>query len=371
MTLFCPKCGRKLKSQDELVSSVCPNCYLNDHILSITLNEEFMICSRCGAVYYAHKWHYSDSSILEEIKKYLTEKQKQKQESDEVRYEFRIEKVTIEKSSRNEGFFRVEIVFFNFPYESLLIDKKVETFEIPFKYTLCDRCSKQITGYYESTVRIKQGGKRLSDPTKKLIQHEIQQFLISKIKNPQDFITRYTEHGKYIEFQMGSKNLARALASHFKKKYSANIDISAKLHGRTSGKTQYRTSISIDLPRFSKGTIGTFKDRKGLYLIEKVDSNRVYLLELFSKQRTVVSLKEFQSFEELSPAAFIEFQVISVSPGDIQLLNLQNYEIYNVSPTEITFPVEPNMIIKGIIFNNVLIILPIMNQKTNLNLDIK
>ena len=366
MTIFCPKCGRKLKSQSELILSVCPNCYLDEHPLTTTIDEEIMICSRCGALYYAHKWHYSDVPITEEIKNYVTEKQRQKQEHDEIKYDFKVNTVTIEDVSGNEGLFRIMITFFDFPYDSLLIDKKVESLEIPFKYTICDRCSKQITGYYESTVRIKQGGRKLSVETKRLIKQEIQQFLNSKIKNPQDFITRYTEHEKYIEFQMGSKNLARALATHFKKRYNAAIDVSAKLHGRSSGKTQYRTSVSIDLPRFNKGTIGTFRNREGLYLIEKVDSSRVHLFELTSKRKLVVSQKEFQSFEEMDASAFIDFQVLSVSPNDIQLLNLQNYEIYNVSPSEIPFHVETNMIIKGIIFNNVLIILPIISQKTNL-----
>lgn len=110
---------------------------------------------------------------------------------------------------------------------------------LEIKEVLCPNCNRRAGGYYEAIVQLR------ADNVESRIEetHTILSRLYARDKKA--FIVEEMLLKGGADIKLGSTKAAKAVASHFKNKYGAEIKESASLVGRKEGKNLYRTTVLI------------------------------------------------------------------------------------------------------------------------------
>lgn len=305
---FCPKCGKIIEGNSELCST-CNNIDFEFKDIVIT------ICNSCKSYYYANKWaSFKDLNAV--VKKVLSLKIKINNTSNKVNNAYNKNKKFIVKKMFKKD---LENILFLKPGNNL--EQKItlkfnnQLFDIPvvFKSTLCNKCSRKNSKYFESILQLRNCNEEILS----FIRREV-----LKQNKKGIYITKEVPLEKYsleqIDIYLTNQTYAKTLAEKVRKNFGGIIKKNAQhysLDWQTS-KTVYRLNLLLELPNYKKNDV--IKMNNHLYKIQSIGS-KIHVVDL--KTNTKTSLPNNNAYDILHP---VIFQVIKRYP-EYEVLDPNTY----------------------------------------------
>lgn len=144
----------------------------------------------------------------------------------------------------------------------------------------CDRCSRYSGGYYAGTIQLRADGRKPDEFEKDralAIAHRHEEE-VQEMGERLSFITEVQENKDGVDIIISSHNLGEAISKSITKELGGKITRHPKLAGEKDGKTIYRMTYLVRLPRYQKGDVFEEKDR--YYEIRGIDSNLIKYFDL-------------------------------------------------------------------------------------------
>ena len=326
--MYCVECGKNEVFKD----GVCKNCYIKTH--TFTRGPKIIdipVCSYCNSYKYKNTW--TAETFTEVLKRII------KQNFDINRI---LKNINIQTECKDEKHgIKCKVLITGF-IDDMEITEKHDVF-IRLKKTICNTCSKQYGGYYESIIQIRTEGNRKL--TKKELK-DIEVFVLDTVEdmymkgNRALFISDYgMEHGG-LDFYLSEKNAAYTIAKMLQENYGGTIKQSSKNIGMKDSKQIYRMTYLIRLPLYKKNDIIRIKNM--FFLVKTTTGNKIKIINLEDWSETTVEAKKIQNISLIGGVEQInEMIIISQTDDEIQLMNQKNYKIRTVKkPRKIFFKDE-------------------------------
>ncbi len=185
------------------------------------------------------------------------------------------------------------------------VGKKVLTrkyhLKVPVVFTLCDRCMKFRSGYYEAILQVRSLRGKLTEREREEIENFVTEAAASLLeRDPMAYISDVEHPDEGIDFYIGSLNAARKLARRLIDAYGGTVVESHKLVGfdRERGKRKYKAAISVRIPHFRKGDVLLVNGQP--YLVTGF-GERCLLRHLINKEVARRKWEELKGVEVLKP----------------------------------------------------------------------
>lgn len=165
-------------------------------------------------------------------------------------------------------------------YQGVSLNRELKT-EVQIKFQVCQTCSRQAGGYYESILQIRTKRKEILDDAVDLVYKEID-------SSSAEFFT--TDAGPVrggYDFQLSSTEKARSISRDLMVKFGGHVTETNTLVGRKDGRDLLRHTFGVRLP--------SVKLRDYLYMddnvwkVIRVDRRRAKIIMIISpfSQKTV------------------------------------------------------------------------------------
>ena len=131
-------------------------------------------------------------------------------------------------------------------YHGLDLTADLET-EIKLKFQVCQTCSRQAGGYYESILQVRTKRKEILDMAVDMVYNELD-------SSSSDFFT--TEAGVVrggYDFQLSSTEKARSVSRELMIKFGGHVNETNTLVGRKDGRDLLRHTFGVRLPNVKNG----------------------------------------------------------------------------------------------------------------------
>ncbi|WP_297062823.1 60S ribosomal export protein NMD3 [Thermococcus sp.] len=356
---FCYRCGISESEGGPLIGGLCQVCYRKENpvlLIGDEINTE--LCQNCGSYKKRGIWVDPKSYELEELIFEVAEnallEELEDSFSDEIR-EYEVlpsdELEEIDDLPVGRAVVSFEPVDFHIEHFPAIIVYKVrvkarthelqrelhdekKTVTVYVRQTVCPRCQKFLGGYFEAILQVRAEGRPLSDEERKaigkLVEEKVDEIMQ---KDRMGFIQDTIEKEEGLDFYMGSTSSARKIAQAIKERFGGTISEAYELVGmdRQTSREVYRTSVSVRIPKFRKGDI--VSDRKGnVYEVERVDGKGLTLRNLENWENEHLDWKTAKR-EQVDTVEHEETEamVTSVTPGEVQLMDMGNYETYELN----------------------------------------
>ncbi|WP_297466402.1 60S ribosomal export protein NMD3 [Thermococcus sp.] len=356
---FCYRCGISESEGGPLIEGLCQVCYRKENpvlLIGDEINTE--LCQNCGSYRKRGIWVDPKSYELEELIFEVAEnallEELEDSFSDKIR-EYEVltpdELEEIDDLPVGRAVVSFEPVDFHIEHFPAIIvyevRVKARTHELQrelhdeskrvtvyVRQTVCPRCQKFLGGYFEAILQVRAEGRPLSDEERKaigkLVEEKVDEIMR---KDRMGFIQDTIEKEEGLDFYMGSTSSARKIAQAIKERFGGTISEAYELVGmdRQTSREVYRTSVSVRIPKFRKGDI--VSDRKGnVYEVEKVDGKGLTLRNLENWENEHLDWKTARR-EQVDTVEHEESEamVTSVTPGEVQLMDMGNYETYELN----------------------------------------
>ena len=248
-TSKCLKCGNPA-----LIEQLCKDCYLDSYHNVIGFkNFNLSVCILCGSYNYGKEFRPAmefDKDFLKTIKKAFYENTKfhKKPESYKVDAEF----PQHEKKQGNQVKAIVNIHVKTKIGEGKYSLIKEENYNIPlrFRYSVCDRCSRGYSKYFEVKIQLRN--------RKNFHFNEVVSFVRAKVKERKGvFITKEEELRDGIDFYVTSQKFVQTIGSGLTRRFAGDLKVTSSLHTRDwkTSKDLYRVDVVFRLGDFNVGDI--------------------------------------------------------------------------------------------------------------------
>ncbi|WP_158296895.1 MULTISPECIES: 60S ribosomal export protein NMD3 [Archaeoglobus] len=226
----CVVCGREIET-----GSLCGKCMVEKEEVAKIDEFEITVCSRCNLIRLGNRW--VERSVEEVIEEMVLRNAR-------VVEEFNVTEVAI---SQEHCVFRGEIS-----------GDEVKIL-VPLKYrinkVLCEKCSREAGGYYESIVQLRAAGRELSDEEIEKALEIVDEVISSAPEDQKAFISKLERKREGVNIFFGSRNIGKKVSRMIMKKLGGSITESKKLHTRIDGRDVYRFTYSVKLPEYREGDI--------------------------------------------------------------------------------------------------------------------
>ncbi len=326
--MYCVECGKNEIFKD----GVCKNCYIKTHTFTKGPKViDISVCSHCNSYKYKNTW--TSESFNEILKKVIKQN---------FKFNRSLKNIDIQTDCQEEQHIlkcRISIIGY---IDDIKVTENHDVL-IRLRKTICNTCSKQYGGYYESIIQIRTEGNRKL--TKKELK-DIEAFVLNTVKdmytkgNRTLFISDYgLEHGGF-DFYLSEKSAAYTITKMLQERYGGTIKRSSKNVGMKDSKQIYRMTYLIRLPFYKKNDI--IKIDNSFFLVKSTTGNKIKIINLENWSETAVETKKIQNISLIGGIEQIkEMIVISQTDDEIQLMNQKNYKILTVKkPIKQFFDVE-------------------------------
>ncbi len=242
---FCSVCG---KTSEVLIESKCRDCFLREkEFFRLPESLEVKICKNCLSYFKKSRWSFVGNDLEEVLREASFSAIKDSVEPKDASIKVSLQ--DIKKSSETVYLVscsvEIEGKIFGVEYGA---EKNVE---VRARLELCDNCSRQAGGYYESILQVRSED-ALSTAERKEIESLVNKSISSLAqKDGKAFLSDFKAMKEGMDFYIGSTKVARKLAEVLREKFGGKISESPKLFGRSkSGKDLYRVTIALRLPKF-------------------------------------------------------------------------------------------------------------------------
>jgi NMD protein affecting ribosome stability and mRNA decay len=286
---FCPQCGNIITDHHTL----CSDCRVTDFHFK---NIKIFLCNNCKSYNHKNKWHKFTSLPSQVIDKILEDTVKHKKVKFEKANEYSVDELLSFKAGVHKNI-------------TLTVSINHEKFDLPanFDVTLCPKCAKQGTKYFEGILQTRN------------VTDEIVQFIINdaeKQKSKGVHITK-EDHiegaGRNIDYYYTDKGYLKVIAEKLRNHFGATLKHNAQLFSIDweTSKNLYRLNLLVEFPKYNKNDV--LKIDNQLYMIVSMDE-KVHVLNLKTNSKTLLAHKE--TYEVLRPVDAIvtkkypEFEVL-------------------------------------------------------------
>ena len=352
MTRQCPKCGKPASKSKPFIDGFCTACYFEQHPLIILRREpEAKICPRCQAFYASGRWIHQTTQPDEEhlFDMVCSLLDPLFAPSQPASFDVQLQEPPAEAPAKAK---KLQVVVSAQAEEFSFKEQKVVT--IPIIPTLCNQCRQAAGGYFEAVVQIRSSAGKLSEAQADQIAGFISTRLVDADLPSSSVKMAETRGGFDIKCMTG--RLGRTLAKDLAETFGLTQKISSKVVGRTrEGKNLRRDTYSLRFPLYQVGDVIIFKDSP--FRITGLRNGRYILTNLAAEHRETLSPKDLSELDAVFLNDEIQtFQVISVEGDVVQLMNQEDYSMYDLPRPERELPI--GSMVSAIVWDNRLVLLP-------------
>jgi len=289
---FCPNCGRKIEHGTEF----CAHCKSVDFKFK---DIDMTVCNNCHSYLHRNKWakykdinHVIEEVVSDNIKDKVNVSRLKKMESDAL---------TAYKAGVNKDI-------------TIEVSMTRQKFDLPAKFhvTLCPKCSKQGTKYFQSILQVRNSTGEINAFIKSEIAKQAEKGIHL---NKEESVDATDDN---IDFYITSQSYARTLAEKVRKNFGGIIKKNAQLFSINweTSKNLYRLNILLELPNYKKDDV--IKKGDDLFKIVSFDK-KVHVTNLKNNHKT--SLPHSDSYDILKP---VEVMIMKKYP-EFEILDPNTY----------------------------------------------
>jgi nonsense-mediated mRNA decay protein 3 len=307
----CYQCGKR----EAAIEGLCEPCFLEGQPPLFLKDLKIPVCKECGAFYFGV---WKDNPLAEIVEEYIG-----LENSDFI----------IREHGQN---FIVSVVARQKFHKNQTVPLVQQTeFSVYTKESLCDQCSKMLSGYYQAVLQVRRQDHFLTERERKLVLDIVTTSLKKK-----DFISRIEERKEGTNFYFSTAKAAKRTADILKRRLGGIIRESYHTVGfnRQKSTETKRGTILFSLYRYKKGDIVFCQDS-----IYEVRSAHRKLHLKNAEEEKVIPWKKVEFLENqnqisvlpLSSYDIYECQVIDVNPSSVMVM-LPNFDtVYLKRPKDI------------------------------------
>ena len=314
--MFCVRCGREGATYE----SLCVECFLaNNRFSKVPDHVDLFQCYHCKEFQLGKSWyrHSVDEAVREAVKRAL--KVSKNVEVAGVRTD------VVEADAKN---YHVRLNA-KMEYSDLSVQEESKT-TVRLKNTVCPRCSKIMGSYYESIVQIRGRDRKLSEPQKELLLHELQsKVAAAQEDNREMFITKLEEVTGGFDAYLSDISLGKGISKELADRYGAEVKESSTLVTQREGKDVYRVTYLVRLPSYLRGEVILFKDRP--HQVHSITSTTTKLINLKTHEPINVSNSELRTAMLIGKHEdILEAVILMETTKEMQLLHPNSYKTVDV-----------------------------------------
>lgn len=326
--MFCVECGKEGPIFGE---GVCISCYLKTH--SFTKGPKIIdipICTNCGSYKYKNTW---TTDLFDDFLRLMIRKNFQ------ISKELEKVDITTECKGKKENL-ECKVIISGFLNDIEIVEE--HKIIVHVKNNVCDVCSKQFGGYYEATIQIRPGRKKLTKDELEEIRSNVES-LVESMRSKGNrglFITDFGEEHGGLDFFLSDRSAACNIAKQIQEQYGGEIKQSSKNVGMEDSKQVYRMTYLVRLPSLQKGDIISFEN--DFFIILSVRGNKIRLINLSNWDELVVDSKVLQNTDSLGGKELIKEMIfVSQTKSEVQLMDPETYKTIDIQkPKPISYTAE-------------------------------
>jgi NMD protein affecting ribosome stability and mRNA decay len=364
MEHFCYKCGTLEKENTFLIENLCPNCFKNLHpLLMFPYPLEIKLCRKCYRIFVKNRWISPPDSDIENVLDYAIKESLPSQISKNSQTTLEIIPKLGDKldSIQSVNSLEVDIRSMGHAHESLKEYSEIYWAQkVKLIFTGCPFCISLKRGEYQAVLHVMASDRDLTDwevdRTYSLIGNEVEKMInIDYLA----YISKLTKKKGKITFYIGSERFARLIASILRFNLGGTLKETYKSGSQRIPKEVKRNKlyISLYLPPYTIGCLLLFSSFP-IY-ITKIQSKYVTYLNLNTYEKTKVPQKQLENAQILRRTNDLRaYLYLSQTDQMIQLLDLENYQMFELSKSPFYNKLEIGDNLKGFELNGQILIIP-------------
>ncbi|MGV8172221.1 MAG: NMD3-related protein [Candidatus Woesearchaeota archaeon] len=304
---FCPKCGSPILYDE----SFCKKCR---HIDFEFRDIKILLCNNCHSYNLKNKWQrFSDLNMV--IKGVVDECVRHKAKYIDLGDE-KISEISSYKAGVNKDF-------------TVTVGIGKERYDLPatFSITLCHKCSKQGTKYFEGILQVRNADKSIIDFIKKDL---------SRYKSKGIHINKEIDidgSGINVDYYYTDKGYLKVIAEKLRNNFGAILKHNAQLFSIDweTSKNLYRLNVLVEFPKYHKNDV--IKIGRQLFKIVSMDE-KIHVSNIETDTKTllvhkesydilkpveVMLIKKYPEYEVLDPNTY--YQARLMNPNDTLQIN--------------------------------------------------
>lgn len=298
--MMCYQCGKR----EARIEGLCEPCFLENKPPLFVKNLKILQCRECGR-YFSKLWR--DSSLEDIIKEY----------SGLEDADFSIEE--------RDYAYSVTVVARQIFHENQTHPLVQQTqFLVYVRSSLCNVCSKMLSGYYEAILQVRRENSILNEEERTIFSD-----IITSALRPDDFISRIQEKKEGTDYYFSSTKAAKRAAEILRKRLGGTIKESYHIVGLDRQKSTdiKRGTILFQLHEYREGdiihvqgSVYEVKSSQQKLHLKNAEEDKVF------PWKKVEYLKNKNDFSLLSPPEYsiAECQIVDVTPSQV-LIMLPDY----------------------------------------------
>jgi len=308
----CIKCGKKSKK------TLCTNCFKEENSALDSLKQfVFLYCVNCGAYSYGKKYR-TPLKLKQAILRSIKDNTKFNTKPEKFDIEFIPPKNIVKKTKINTEVLVKTIS----KIKGVMIE---EEFMVPMRlrFTICDRCSKKRTTYFEGIVQLRNTNNKSFNDAIEFIKNET-----DKQKKKSIFITSEKKVKGGVDFYLTHQKYVQQLAQKTYQKFGGTLKINPHIftRDRQTSKDVYRINALVKLPVYNKRDIIKIKNK--LIQINNCKGKFIEGLDLTNNKKTKLEYKE--DYEIIANSKDIKEVVVSKHYPKLEVLHPETYESIKV-----------------------------------------
>jgi len=344
---FCAICG---KATEELVSGICPDCYLSLYPLAkLKKSPSLTLCKICLAYLHKGRWHHlRERDLVSGLKnatiKLIKDSIKPNREAILKEINPHVSEEQVIKIINGK---RVKIAVEIIGTPSVALNKlykQVMLLELKANWSLCPPCRRVKSKVERAILQIRVLGRELRDYEKKNLMRLVSQEIERLYDSDKEAVILDSDTKVGIDLHFTSRRIAKLIATTIQRKFGGKILETQKITGRDrSGKVVTKSTIRVLLPPFKSGDMILYKGKP--LLVREIRGSYFYAISIEdgSKERITISDAYSGKVKVIEPSDLERVSVISIEYPYVQVMNLRNYRVYEVRVSKV-----PNWIKEGV-----------------------
>lgn len=308
----CIKCGKNAE-----VSNLCGGCFLDGYSNLKKINRfSLNICLGCGSYSWKDRF-YPSVEFNESLEKAVVSNIVFDKKPDSIKLDIKMPEHLPKHGSK------VNICVLLTIKTSIgsLVKEERKTLPVVVKYTVCPKCSKQFTRYFEGVIQLRNNKNASFENAADYIRKRIE-------ARKGVFITAEEELGSGIDFYVTSQKYIQTLGYELYKRFGGELKITSSLHtkDKQTSRDVYRVNVLLRLPEFNIGDvlrISYGSGKKKLICVGNVSGSKVSGVDLEEGKKISGLYKEY---EVLATKADYKEAIITKSKPHIEVLHPETYD---------------------------------------------
>jgi nonsense-mediated mRNA decay protein 3 len=298
--MICYQCGKR----EARIDGLCEPCFLEDKPSLFVKNLKILQCRECGR-YFFKLWR--DSLLVDIIKEYSG-----------------LEDADFFMEERDYAYSVTVVARQIFHKDQTHPLVQQTQFIVYVRSSLCNTCSKMLSGYYEAILQVRRENSVLTEEERHIFSD-----MVTSALRPDDFISRIQEKKEGTNYYFSSTKAAKRTAEILRRRLGGIIKDSYHIMGLDRQKSTdiKRGTILFQLHQYKEGDI--LYVQGSVYEVKR-SQRKLHLKNAEEKKvlpwKKVEYLKNKNEVSLLSPSEYCiaECQILDVNPSQV-LIMLPDY----------------------------------------------